>query len=74
MRRMNSMLLGHQGASGAHRLHVLVDREPRRRIVPGQRQMHDAARHSRFVERAAARLAVSQQQTSSFAARCARES
>ena len=45
MRRMNSMLLGHQGASRAHGLHVLLDREARRGIVPRQRQVHDAARH-----------------------------
>ena len=42
MRRMNSMLLGHQGASARTDCMYLRDGQPRRRVVPGQRQVHDA--------------------------------
>ena len=56
MRRMNSMLLGHQGASARTDCMYLLDRQPRRRIVPRQRQVHDARRHLDVVGRAAASL------------------
>ena len=42
MRRMNSMLLGHHGASARTDCMYFSDREQRRRIVPRERQMHDA--------------------------------
>ena len=60
MRRMNSMLLGHHGASWRTPLHVLLDREPRRRIVPRQRQVHDARRHLDLVQIAAAPVRLAQ--------------
>ena len=50
MRRMNSMLLGTPGRIRPHRLHVFRDRQLRRRIVPGQRQMHDARRQHEIVQ------------------------
>ena len=45
------MLLGHQGASGRTDCMYLLDRQPRRRIIPRQGQMHDATRHFQLVDR-----------------------
>ena len=43
---------------GAHRLHVLLDREQRRRVFPRQRQMHDTARDGDVVEAGQRALAL----------------
>ena len=43
MRRMNSILDGHQGAFGPHQLLIFSHRELGLLVVPGQRQMDDAA-------------------------------
>ena len=48
------------GRVRAHRLHVLVDREARGRVVPRQRQPHGAARHVDVVDRCHAVLRVEQ--------------
>ena len=50
MRRMNSILLGTPRRVRPHRLHVFADRQLRRRIVPRERQMHDARRQHQIVE------------------------
>ena len=42
----------------AHRRHVLLDREPGRWIVPGQRQMHDARGHLHVFDRRQLRFGV----------------
>ena len=41
---------GHQGASDAHPVHVPLDRQPRRGVVPGQRQPHGAGRDAQLVD------------------------
>ena len=53
MRRMNSILLGHHGASGRTDCMYLSMADLNGRIVPRQRQAHDAARHGdvgRFIQ------------------------
>ena len=58
MRRMNSMLLGHHGASGRTDCMYLRMAKLRGGIVPGERQMHDARWHHDVVEVGDAALAV----------------
>ena len=50
MRRMNSMLLGHHGASGRTDCMYLSDGETGCGIVPGERQMDDARGNLQIVE------------------------
>ncbi len=50
MRRMNSMLLGHHGASGRTDCMYLRIASCARGIVPGKRQVHDARGYNDVVE------------------------
>ena len=56
MRRMNSRLLGHHGASARTDALVALDRELGLGVVPREREMHDRATGSRSGRAAATRL------------------
>ena len=58
MRRMNSRLLGHHGASARTGSLVPLDRKLRLAVVPGHRQVDDARRDLDLVERRRVRLGL----------------